>query len=492
MKLKINKWLLVIFFVTLSFRLFFAFQTPHYSSDNDYYTLRNIDYIKENLKPMTYDELSYGGRPVIESFIFYYLMAIFSWIPLIFKILPAVLISLLVFAVYYLTKEITDSESASLFSAFMASFLPILITGTLNQISVYTILIPLLFFSVYCLININEEKYTGWFIFLSFLLPFLHPIALLFSFGFLLYYLLVITEDMKLSERRKEAIFFFLLLSLFIGFIMYKKVFLETGFNIFLQNVPKDLLVQYFRQANMFDMIISIGILPFLLGISGVFYGVFKEKRHSVLILSSIVFMCIVSLVFMMVRYEVGLMFLGISLAIISSLAIEKLFKYFDKTKFSKHKNLFKYSLFALIALTLVLPSIFAAINVLNNTLSDDEFQALTELRNDTDENSTILTNVDEGNTMMYITNRKSAIDNNFYLIPRINQRYEGLNGVYTTTSSTKALQALHEYNVKYVYVSSRTKDEYNIEKLKYVQENDECFKEIKDMGRTQVFKISC
>lgn len=492
MKIKTNHWLLLIFLVTLSFRLFFAFQTPYYSSDESYYNLRHIEYIDQNLKPMTYDDLSYGGRELVGLPLFQIIMSVFYWIPFAYKILPAVFMSLLVIIVFYLTKKITDDETSSLFSAFMAGFLPIVIQHTLNDLSIYTLILPLLFFMIYCLIEIDEEKYTNWFIFLSFILPLIHPISLIFSFGFLIYYILVITENMKISGRRKEAILFFLLLSLFIEFIIYKKVFMASGFSLFLQNIPTGLVDYYFKQANILDMILSIGILPFILGLLGLFYGIFKESKHSVLILSSIVFAAVISLLFFVVRFDIGLMILGISFVIISSVALDRLFTNFSKTKWSKHKDVFKYSIFILIALTLFIPSIFSAVNVLSNTMGDDEYQVFNRMVNETDVNSTVLTDIEEGNTMMYFTGRKSALDNNFLLVDNINQRYEELTGVYGTESSVKATQALKDYDVKYIYLSGRTKDKYNIEKLRYVQENDKCFKKVIYVGRTEVYKISC
>lgn len=65
--MKINKKLLLIFLFVFLFRLYFVFQTAYFSDDSSYSYARQLDYVKDNFKPMTYDELSYGGKPVLIS-----------------------------------------------------------------------------------------------------------------------------------------------------------------------------------------------------------------------------------------------------------------------------------------------------------------------------------------------------------------------------------------------------------------------------------------
>src|SRR3989344_8310215 len=90
--------LMLIFLIVLGLRLFIAFQEREFSDDKAYFTLRQIEYIKDTGILISYDELSYGGRKQVESLFFYYLLAFFNlFIPanLVGKIIPNVLASLL-------------------------------------------------------------------------------------------------------------------------------------------------------------------------------------------------------------------------------------------------------------------------------------------------------------------------------------------------------------------------------------------------------------
>ena len=71
----------VIFILTLFFRAMFVSETPYFNEDSAYYNLRHTDYISQNIQPMIYDDLSYGGRYVIDSHIFHLVLAGFQELP---------------------------------------------------------------------------------------------------------------------------------------------------------------------------------------------------------------------------------------------------------------------------------------------------------------------------------------------------------------------------------------------------------------------------
>ena len=79
--------------VILSFRLFFAFSTETFDYDA-YLGIRQINEILETNSPVFNDPLSYGGRTLLFSPLFYYLMAFFSIIvPYALKIIPNIFLS---------------------------------------------------------------------------------------------------------------------------------------------------------------------------------------------------------------------------------------------------------------------------------------------------------------------------------------------------------------------------------------------------------------
>ena len=120
--------LIAIFIGTLALRLFLAFSIPNLTHDS-YFHLRQVEQIKETGLPLYNDDLSYGGRELLFLPGFHYLAAFLSFvIPLgiLAKILPNLLLSFLPIIIYLISKQISKTPTAPLFSAFIAGLLPIL------------------------------------------------------------------------------------------------------------------------------------------------------------------------------------------------------------------------------------------------------------------------------------------------------------------------------------------------------------------------------
>src|SRR3989344_92257 len=229
MKLKPSTILIAIFLATLIFRLYFAFSTESFSSDESYFHLRLVNYIGENKLPMFYDDLSYGGQKIIYPQIFHMLLAILSFVPYFLKIFPALIASFLMIAVYLISKKITNSNTPSLLTAFLAAFIPIQIYNSVNQISIYQFIIPVILLLYLCLMNLENKKYFSSFLILSFIAPLIHPSSLLFIFSLVFYFILSNTESLFISRYKKEAIIFSFFLVLLINFLLYKTLFLQHG-----------------------------------------------------------------------------------------------------------------------------------------------------------------------------------------------------------------------------------------------------------------------
>ena len=156
--MKINKKLLAIFLIVFLFRLYFVLQADYFSDDTSYSYIRQMDYVRENYKPMVYDELSYGGKQVLPSPLFPYILYVFSLVPYGLKIIPQLIVSLIVFAAYLLSKQLVDDENSALFSSILAGFMPLLMNETLNKISIHFLAVPLIFYLAYCITNISSRN----------------------------------------------------------------------------------------------------------------------------------------------------------------------------------------------------------------------------------------------------------------------------------------------------------------------------------------------
>ena len=478
-----------IFLLTLGFRLFFVFQTPYYSGDNAYYNIRHTVEINKFYQPMLYDDLSYGGRYSVVSPLYHYFLAFFNTLVpdgLAFKIIPEILLAGLVFLIYFISRSITENETAALLSAFISGFLPIFIGETLNNISVYSIVLVLLFYCVYSLLNL--KTHSTEFIILSFVLQILHPFGFVLGLAFLLYLILLNIESIKIGRQTQEAVAFFVFIGILVNLILFKKVFLAYGLQSVWQNIPKEMLVNYFQNVDVLSLLYGVGFIPLIFGIMGISVGVFKQKNNAIYLLSALILTLFILLFMRLIGFAVGMMFLAIFLTIMSALAFDRVIAYINMTKFSSFKNAIFAGLIVLIALSLILPSYGRAKSVIAETISPDEVAALHWIRGNTDEDSTVLAGINEGNYITAIAGRKNVADAQFLLAP---DRYADVTTMFTSESLVIASQLLDEYDVDYIYLSQRAMKFYRIENLKYLGDEN-CFEKFYSTERAGIYKVLC
>ena len=203
--------------------------------------------------------------------------------------------------------------------------------------------------------------------------------------------------------------------------------------------------------------------------------------------LSAMIITDFVLLFMKMISFKVGVMFLGILISIVAAIGFDRLLRYVDLTKFAKVKPLIMVALIAGILLTTLLPSYFAAKSLINNTLTEQEVSALTWIKQNTPEDSIILANVDEGNYVLEIANRRNVLDSMFLLAPN---RYSDVYELFNTESLVKALNIIDKYNIDYVYFSNRADRDYKNNAMKYIDDN--CFAEMYSNELAKVYKVAC
>lgn len=484
---KEHKLLLLIFLVVLGFRLYFAFQIENFSGDDAYFNVRHTEYINLHLTPLVNDELSYGGRTIINSHVFHYFLSFFNAFnpTLAFKIIPELLLALLVVIVYFIAESITKNPLASLLSAFSSGFIPILMTETLNNVSIYCVILPLFAYQFYCVLNLSEK--LNHFIVLSFILPLVHPIGFLLDVMLIVYLVLLELDYTTPEPLTREAILFSTLSGLLLNMIIYKKVLLASGLSVIWQNIPEQLLSSYFKGFNVFDIMLNIGIVLLIFGIIGLLIGIYRQKSRIIYLLSAMIITTFILLFLKMINFQVGIMFLGLLIAIVSSMGFDRFMKYIELTKFSKAKPLILISLVVLMVLTTALPSYFAADAVIKNTITNNEIEALNWVKDNTPEDTTVLADVEEGNYITYFAKRKNVIDSFFLSAPN---RYDDVQKVFGTQSVVEALQILDKYDVGYIYISKRTYDKNYAGTVKFL--TDECFSERYSNEYATVYKILC
>ncbi len=465
--------LTVVFLFVLALRLYFAFQTPYYSTDDAYLEVRATESLY-NGKLLWNDPLGYGGRTLIRSPVYDAILTFFGWfipLPLVFKIIPNIFASLLVIPAYLISFLLTKHKLFSEFTALITSLVPAFFAHTFNHVSQLTLAIPLFFFLVYAWLKCPERKWILIFLSVLLLFVFMHPLSIVLVLSIGVYIILLQLEKLKPRIAEYELGLFAIFFALWAQFLMYKKLILFHGPAVIWQNVPSELLSQYFSNITILGALWQIGVFPLIGGTYALYKASFIDPQRETLILLSITLVAKIMLWFRLINIYTGLMLLGISLAFLFAKWMLYFSDWLRETKIAKATWMFTAVAIILAIYTTAYPTYTEVNAQLQHTITPEEFAALDMLSKTTPADTTILAPVSYGNYITEIAKRKNVIDNYFFLQPRINERYQDVMRVYKTTFETEAVELVDKYSAEYIVVPPGAKD------LPYA--NDECFKRV-------------
>lgn len=485
--------LIAIFVLVLALRVFISFQTKLFSDDESYYILRQVENIDTTGKPILYDALSYSGRNVIFLPVYYYLLSFFNlFLPEFYglKIIVNILAASLVFVIYLLTKEISKNTNAALFGAFTAGFLPIFFRRTVNSLSPLSFTVPLLFLLLYLILKIHkgDKRFVTYFLVALLVLIFTQTSSLILVCSLLVYLLLMKVEGIKETKSQFEITLFSLFLSLWLYFILFKNLLFKYNVGIFRQNIPQQILINYFKSLNPIQLIYLIGILPFIIGIYMIYKYLFKEKSSSLYLMLSFALTVGFLLWITIVPFEEGIIYLGIILVVLLAQSIRDSSLYLQKM----HTNYFPvYLLLMVIVITLTQSTACYTYGTqkLSDIPTENQIEALDWVKQDSDQNARVLGTVKEGHLINYFAQRKDIIDSNFLLVGNTNELYQDIERMYQTNSLIEASRLLTKYKISYILFSPNTKEEFGVHVLQYV--NEDCF-DMKNFGDIIIYTYKC
>jgi hypothetical protein len=483
-----KKWLISIFLLTLAIRLYFAFSIPNFTYES-YFHLRQVEYIATNFTPLFQDTLSYGGRDLIFLPFFHYLFAFLSYIfPLTFiaKILPNIFLASLTIIVYLLAQTITKDKKASLLSALVAGFLPILFYT--NSFTPMTLFLPLAILTIYLFLNVKRKKYLKYYIASFLLLSVTSPATFLLIIGFVIYLLLSVIERNKIPRTEIELILFSIFFYMWIQFLFYKRVLIEEGMSFIWQNIPTGLITQYFPTISITQAILLVSVIPFIAGIYVVYNSLFELKRQKAFLLISFVISTSILAWLKFIQYEFSLSFVGIILAVLFALFYEESLAYFKKTKFSSYEKYYLPFLIILLILTTLFPAIAAAKN--QEIPSNEDLKAFEWISINTHPSAVIAATVEEGHLVTHVSKRGNVIDDRFHLVDDIDERFKGNIAMFRGQFETEVLDFSEKYSIDYLVISEHAKEKYEVgNRPPYL--SNKCFKRVYD-NQTKIYLIRC
>jgi hypothetical protein len=407
--------------------------------------------------------------------------ALFLPLSFVINVIPNIFASSLVFVVYLIANRITKDKDASLFVSFISIFLPIYISETVNNLSVNSLFIPLFFLMVYFFMDI--EKYSLFFVISCFVVSLISPLASVLAMAFVIYFILAKTEELKIEKSRIESMLFFIFIIAWFYFIVFKNALLENGALVMWMNVPQSLLDNYFMSTNVVELMFSIGVIPFILGIYSVYRFFFVEKKMSICLFASLALSVFVLLFAKLISPSIGALFLGVSLVILLSPFVSSFLDYVNKTKFANFRFLFYMIFFIVFFANSVFPSFYYAGVSVDRTISDDDINAMKWVSNFTEPDSTILAPLEKGHLITAVANRKNVADSNFLLVKDAQVRLDDISMIYSTNLETTSVGLMNKYDANYIYMGNGTVPSYFY--------NKRCFELVYDMN-VKIYKLGC
>lgn len=483
-------WILVaIFFLVLGTRLFFSFSAENFTGDQSYYNLEQVENILHPIKNQTYN---LEPSLILSPSLFHYIFALFSLaIPLsvVGTILPQIFAASLTIIIYLISFQITKNRNISYLNAIIGGTIPIFSRLTSNNISIYSLAIPLFFFSLYSLLRINQgKKYTYYFLASIVLLMLTHTISLILVASLLVYLLILRAAHLKQKPIEVETVLFSGFLVLWFVIITFKNLFLSYGYKTIWQNTPFQMLEIYFSEIGFLEAIYAIGIIPFIAGIYILYKYLIKRKKRSIYLFSGVIISSFVLMWFRLMRTSDALAILGISLVIISSQFYLDFKKSFFHTRLPFKKYILS-SIVVLLILASLLPSLFYMAQSASDSLSPSEMNALIWLKENTARDSNVAALYKEGHFIGQIAERNPLIHQNFFAFKDPDERFLAHNQIFRSDFETNALRETTKYHIDYIYFSPRAKEYFGTQDIPYIDE--ECF-DLVYPHDIKIYKVEC
>jgi len=493
-KQKIYCLLALVFAFSLGVRLYFAFQSPTFTGGDAYFTIRQVEHIRQTGLPIFEDALSYGGRTYIFPPLFQYVLAFFNLflpITIVGKLIPNIIASSIVFIVYLIAENITKNRTSAFFASVLAAFIPIYMSATTNTVSSYALVLPLMAYLVYCFLRIEEERYVYRYLGVLLIMILTHHSVVLWLLSLIVYLILIRLEGLPKNRKETEVIMFSIFFFVWLQVVIFKKLFLFHGPEVIWQNIPSSILANYFTSTSILTMITQIGTIPLLYGMYAISRYLFAIKDRKISLFIGFAFTVGLLLWFKLVQPSLGLMILGIVMTVLFSLFHQRTFDYIRKTRFERYRNIFFGVFLVTITSTSLVPALYHTKESVHSSVSSETMAALGWLQENTDDDTVILSSPPEGHLITSVAQRKDVVDTNYLLIAGIDQRYDDVKGIYTAHYETRAVKLLNKYGVNYLLFTPVTRREYGIEALRFI-DNARCFKHVFGVNGTDIYRSLC
>lgn len=420
----------LIFTAALIIRLLPALTHDHPIGVDSYYHIRIAKEIQKLQSIPLYDNLSFGGRNHEYPPGTHLTLAILSSVSempveVMAEIVPTIVGAFGVVILFLITRKLFGFHAGFLAASIFA-FVPVYIWKTASNSLVTAFDITFLLAAAYFL----ERKESTHYFVMCMVISVFSPLTGLFA----LCMGLIATDRMKVKLC---SIIGIILLSIFIY------TFYISGSSIYLtKELPPDIYNAIYENIGITDFLFRLNPFVVLFSVASLIL-LYKQKKlktvNLYLLWAAFAFLLLIG---RLLETDRALIYLLIPLAIISGFSIKK---YFD----------FKKTLTLILALFIIAASAFLGYKSLESlewsAISDDTYNALLWIKQNTPKNLTVLSSLIEGHWVSEIAERRNVMDAQIIGIKDLKQRYEDVKIIYSTENQTLMKGLLAKYNVTYV-----------------------------------------
>lgn len=443
--------------------------------------MRQAEHIAETGKPLYDDHLSYGGKNNAFNPGYFYLLALGGVLGGMsgYVFIAALLYSLIPLSVFLISQRIAGTGPA-LAGATISVILPALYDVTINSIYNGVIALPLVLLALYFFHS--ESRYITHYILCIFVLGLFSAQILTVALCLLVYAAVLRVENIPLTKPKKEVIIFTIFLAIWSQFLIYKQALSVHGAGVIWQNIPEQLLQAYFDSVTIIDVAAGVGLLVIIAAVIAIYQTAFNTKDSTIYVYITAAGVITILLLLRLIRFDVGLIYLGVFGAILTALFLKIAYVYLLKTKVASHASL----------LTTICALMIAGITVTGISLIPEKPTTSKELidvlqwsTEHTPENAVILSTLEEGDLVAAIAKRKNVIDSNFLLARDAAERLEDMKRIYTSTSTVRAIELIDSYGITHILFAG---GRMLTPTLRY----QECIQPIFESGEVVLYEVIC
>lgn len=466
-----------------------ALSVPGLSSDDAYLHVRQVSHIKATFLPMGEDALSDMPRLYVTPGYDYFIAALALMMGAVtaLKIVPAFFGGLLVVLVFFLTRRITNDPLASLAAALATCAMPIL-GALINTGSPATLVLCFTVILMLLLLNLQHTFAAGTYGTLLVALAFVHPAVALVVLGLLFYAALLVMEEMKIEQAWREVLFFSLFFVLWSLVLRFRTALVTLGPAVIYQNIPP--AISPFGGIDVMQALALVGIVPFIAGGYMVYRYLFREHRRDIYLVLGFALAVGLLLWQRIIEPTLGLLFLGLMLAMLFGVWCKATADYLAKTRLARVTSLFLGVVLVALVASSLWPAVLAGKASLDAAPDSKVIDDLVELRQRLPENAVLLALTEEGFRVEALAERRVVQDGDFLLQRDAGQRYDDIQTMYTSRSLVDAVHLLQQYGVTHILVSPEAHRRYGKDLLPYITESD-CFAQVYE-GTIRVVQTSC